>query len=56
VVPANKTLIRAGLEALYFTGAHLVMQPLLGGIGAILTLITCVRRERLRSSPTACSR
>jgi peptidoglycan/xylan/chitin deacetylase (PgdA/CDA1 family) len=38
VVPANKTLIRAGLEALYFTGAHLALQPLLGGIGAILTL------------------
>jgi peptidoglycan/xylan/chitin deacetylase (PgdA/CDA1 family) len=38
VVPASKTLIRTGLEALYFTGSHLVLRPLLGGVGAILTL------------------
>jgi len=38
VDPANRTLIRAGLEALYFTGSHLALQPLFGGIGAILTL------------------
>ena len=36
--PANRTLIRAGLEALYFSGSHLALQPLFGGIGAILTL------------------
>jgi len=38
VIPANKALIRTGLEALYFTGSHLALEPLLGGIGAILTL------------------
>jgi peptidoglycan/xylan/chitin deacetylase (PgdA/CDA1 family) len=38
VVPANKTLIRAGLEALYFTGSHLALRQFFGGIGAILTL------------------
>ena len=34
-----KTLIfRAGMEALYFSGAHRFLQPLVGGVGAILTL------------------
>jgi len=37
-VPANKTLIRTGLEALYFTGSYLALQPFCGGVGAILTL------------------
>ena len=32
------TIIRGGLESLYFTGAHLVLRPLFGGVGAILTL------------------
>lgn len=31
-------VIRSGLEALYFSGAHKLMQPLVGGVGAILTL------------------
>lgn len=31
-------LIRTGLEALYFTGAHRLMRPLFGGVGAILML------------------
>ena len=31
-------IIRSGLESLYFTGAHRLLQPLVGGIGAILTL------------------
>ncbi|MBV9348502.1 MAG: polysaccharide deacetylase family protein [Pseudolabrys sp.] len=34
----KKTIIRGGLEGLYFSGAHHVMRPLVGGIGAILTL------------------
>ena len=34
----NKTLIRAGLETLFFSGAHLMMQPFVGGVGVILTL------------------
>ena len=34
----NKTLVRAGLETLFFSGAHLMMQPFVGGVGVILTL------------------
>jgi peptidoglycan/xylan/chitin deacetylase (PgdA/CDA1 family) len=34
----KKTVVRAGLETLYFSGAHALMQPFVGGIGAILTL------------------
>jgi peptidoglycan/xylan/chitin deacetylase (PgdA/CDA1 family) len=34
----KKTIIRTGLESLYFSGAHLMMRPFLGGVGAILTL------------------
>ena len=33
-----KTIIRTGLETLYFSGMHHVMRPLVGGVGAILTL------------------
>ncbi len=29
---------RTAMETLYFSGAHLLMRPLLGGVGAILTL------------------
>jgi peptidoglycan/xylan/chitin deacetylase (PgdA/CDA1 family) len=36
--PLKKTIIRTGLEALYFTGAHAMMRPFVGGAGAILTL------------------
>ena len=34
----KKTIIRAGLETLYFSGAHLAMKPFVGGVGVILTL------------------
>jgi peptidoglycan/xylan/chitin deacetylase (PgdA/CDA1 family) len=34
----KKTVIRAGLETLYFSGAHALMRPFVGGIGAIVTL------------------
>jgi len=34
----KRTIIRTGLETLYFTGAHHFMRPFVGGIGAILTL------------------
>jgi peptidoglycan/xylan/chitin deacetylase (PgdA/CDA1 family) len=34
----KKTIIRGGLETLYFSGAHHLMRPALGGVGAILTL------------------
>ncbi len=31
-------IIRGGLESLYFSGAHWALQPLVGGVGAILTM------------------
>jgi peptidoglycan/xylan/chitin deacetylase (PgdA/CDA1 family) len=34
----KKTIIRTGLEGLYFSGAHHALRPFLGGAGAILTL------------------
>jgi peptidoglycan/xylan/chitin deacetylase (PgdA/CDA1 family) len=34
----KKTIIRSGLETLYFSGAHHLMRPFVGGIGVILTL------------------
>ena len=34
----KKSLIRTGLEALYFSGVHRFMQPYFGGVGAILML------------------
>jgi hypothetical protein len=35
---SGQTIIRSGLESLYFTGAHWALKPFVGGIGAILTL------------------
>ena len=34
----RQTVIRSGLEALYFTGAHRALSGLVGGVGAILTM------------------
>src|SRR3954468_20060987 len=34
----KKLVLRAGMEALYFSGAHHLLRPLIGGVGAILTL------------------
>ena len=34
----RNTVIRAGLEALYFSGAHILLRPILGGVGTIFTL------------------
>jgi peptidoglycan/xylan/chitin deacetylase (PgdA/CDA1 family) len=34
----KRTIIRTGLETLFFSGAHLMMRPFWGGVGAILTL------------------
>jgi len=33
----KQTIIRSGLESLYFSGAHRALRPLVGGVGAILT-------------------
>ena len=34
----RSTVIRAGLEALYFSGAHYLLRPVFAGVGAIFTL------------------
>lgn len=34
----KKTIIRTGLETLYFSGMHHFLRPLVGGVGTILTL------------------
>jgi peptidoglycan/xylan/chitin deacetylase (PgdA/CDA1 family) len=34
----KQTIIRGGLESLYFSGAHMALKPWVGGVGAILTL------------------
>jgi peptidoglycan/xylan/chitin deacetylase (PgdA/CDA1 family) len=34
----KRTIIRTGLETLYFSGLHHLMRPLFGGVGCILTL------------------
>jgi peptidoglycan/xylan/chitin deacetylase (PgdA/CDA1 family) len=34
----KQTIIRGGLESLFFSGAHFALEPLLGGVGVILTL------------------
>jgi peptidoglycan/xylan/chitin deacetylase (PgdA/CDA1 family) len=38
VAGLKPTIIRSGLESLYFSGAHLMLRPFVGGVGAILTL------------------
>ncbi len=34
----RQTIIRGGLESLYFSGTHLALKPFVAGVGAILTL------------------
>jgi peptidoglycan/xylan/chitin deacetylase (PgdA/CDA1 family) len=43
-------LFRTALETLYFSGAHLLLRPLLGGVGTILTLhqVRPARRDRFQ--------
>jgi peptidoglycan/xylan/chitin deacetylase (PgdA/CDA1 family) len=38
VAGLKRTIIRGGLESLYFTGAHIALRPFVEGVGAILTL------------------
>jgi peptidoglycan/xylan/chitin deacetylase (PgdA/CDA1 family) len=38
VAGLRQTIIRGGLESLYFTGAHRALMPFVAGVGAILTL------------------
>jgi len=37
-VSLRNTIFQVALEGLYFTGAHVALRPLLGGVGAIMTL------------------
>src|SRR5205085_5777970 len=41
----RSTVIRAGLGALYFTGAHYLLRPIFSGVGAIF-MLHHVRRRR----------
>jgi peptidoglycan/xylan/chitin deacetylase (PgdA/CDA1 family) len=47
----KKTAIRSGLEALYFSGLHHAMRPLVGGVGVILTLHHVRPRRRGQFQP-----
>jgi peptidoglycan/xylan/chitin deacetylase (PgdA/CDA1 family) len=47
----RNTVFRAGLETLYFSGAHRVLRPLLGGVGMILTLHHVRPRRKARFQP-----
>jgi peptidoglycan/xylan/chitin deacetylase (PgdA/CDA1 family) len=38
VAALKPTIIRGGLESLYFSGMHHLLRPLFGGVGAILTM------------------
>ena len=53
----RNTVIRAGLEALYFSGAHVLLRPIFSGVGAIF-MLHHVRpgRDGAASSRTAISR
>ena len=44
------TIVRLGLETLYFSGAHMLMRPFVGGVGAILMLhhVRPARRDRFQ--------
>jgi peptidoglycan/xylan/chitin deacetylase (PgdA/CDA1 family) len=47
---ARYKFFRTALETLYFSGAHVVLRPLLGGVGAILMLhnVRPARRDRFQ--------
>jgi peptidoglycan/xylan/chitin deacetylase (PgdA/CDA1 family) len=47
------TIVRAGLETLYFSGAHRLMQRFVGGVGAILMLHHVRPARRNRFQPNA---
>src|ERR1700733_13697592 len=47
---AKHPIVRAGLETLYFSGAHKLMRSFVGGVGAILMLhhVRPARRDRFQ--------
>ena len=52
----RNNVIRAGLEALYFTGAHHLLRPIFAGVGAIFMLHHVRPRATPNSSPTVTSK
>ena len=46
----RQTIIRGGLESLYFSGAHVALKPFVAGVGAILTMhhVRPPRRDRFQ--------
>ena len=46
----RNTIFRTAMETLYFSGAHLFLRPILGGVGTILTLhnVRPPRRDRFQ--------
>src|SRR5580704_1012282 len=49
----RNTIIRSGLETLYFSGAHLMMRPFVGGVGMILMLHRVRQPRPVRFQPNA---
>jgi peptidoglycan/xylan/chitin deacetylase (PgdA/CDA1 family) len=47
----RNTIIRSGLETLYFSGAHLMMRPFVGGVGMILMLHRVRQPRPVRFQP-----
>jgi peptidoglycan/xylan/chitin deacetylase (PgdA/CDA1 family) len=47
----RNSVIRAGLGALYFSGAHVLLRPILSGVGAIFTLHHVHRRRTAAFEP-----
>ncbi len=45
------TLIKAGLDAIYFTGGHVMMRPFCCGLGAILTMHHVLPKEKKSFAP-----
>jgi len=52
----RNNVIRAGLEALYFSGAHYLLRPIFAGVGAIFMLHHVRRAVTPNSSLIAISR
>src|SRR5438309_2066313 len=48
----RSTVIRAGLGALYFTGAHYLLRPIFSGVGAIFMLHHVRPRRDAEFQPT----
>ncbi len=46
-------VFKAGLEALYLTGAHRMLRPFVGGVGAILMLHHVRPAERREFAPNS---